>query len=90
MNGNRQHRAGLLLADGEHAVADMLPANVHHVAAPQMSAFGTKRTTSMLPLGETLGPFGWFDFMSKKKKGGWHPRTARSVKGRVKNDLSPA
>ena len=32
MDGNRQRRAGLLLTHGKHAITDMLPANLHHVA----------------------------------------------------------
>jgi excisionase family DNA binding protein len=31
----------------------------------------------------------WIDFMSKRKKKGWDPKTARTVKRRIENDLSP-
>jgi len=34
MDGNGKHHAGLLLANGEYAVADMLSPDVYDVAAP--------------------------------------------------------
>src|SRR5215472_15275994 len=33
MDGNRQRRAGLRLTDGQHAIADMLPPDAHHITA---------------------------------------------------------